>query len=80
MALTYGFGGHPNDCCQNCGKYLAGPVVYSKQLAKKRVPRTNKICVTCFKALPQKSQAGYRKYAYGKGHEPSATGCAPTRR
>lgn len=76
MAMTSGYGGYPNDCCQKCGKYLED-VCYSKQQAEKRVPRTNKICASCFEQLPDFLRQAYFTYSYRRGHEPSSVGWDP---
>src|SRR5262249_12111256 len=75
-AKTRGFGGFPNDCCQDCGRYLH-TACYSEQDAQERVPRTNKICMLCYAKLPLSQRASYRRYIYKHGHEAKGTGWNP---
>jgi regulator of replication initiation timing len=73
LASTVGFGGYPNDCCQNCGYYLR-EACYSKNQNAKTVPKKNKICSDCYKALPPKQKKLWKKYEYRPGHEASGVG------
>ena len=58
---------HPHSNCQNCGVFLA-VACYSKNRTKHgQVPRTNKICESCYKLLRAGEQKGYRRYRYAAG-------------
>lgn len=77
-AQTVGYGGRPNDCCQDCGRFL-WTVCYSKQVAEVRVPRTNKICPRCYEALEPGAKTEYQVYKYRPGHEAKGTGFDPNK-
>jgi len=78
-ATTFGYGGFPNDCCQECGRYLQ-TVCYSKQLTAVQVPRTNKICRHCYVKVPLADRDNYYSYTYRPGPEPKGDGFNPDKR
>ena len=64
--------------CSQCGEYLRTSC-YSKNPDAKRVPRTAKLCGSCFRMLDPKEQEHYCEYRYGT-YNPKATGWNPERR
>ena len=64
-----GFGGYPAKSCQICGRFLT-TICYSQIRDRPRVPRTDKICPSCFESLEKNEQREYQQYRYSTRWEP----------
>ena len=65
----------PGNCCQMCGFPLCH-ICYSKTPSS-RVPRTGKICRTCFEQMPKARQSMYYKHTYQPKGYTETTGWNP---
>lgn len=72
-AKSVGYGGYQSDCCQECGNYLY-TVCYSIHRFTGRVPRTDKICKSCYFNLPSGLKSEYARYVYSSGWTPRIWG------
>ena len=64
-----GFGGYPADSCQVCGRFLR-TICYSQIQDCPRVPRTDKICSSCFERMDESEQREFQQYHYSTRWEP----------